>query len=83
MTGRTRRRRHAWSLTAWWLLLTLTLWILGQAVDQVASPAACAASAALLAGIGETGDWVRRRWTTHRGQAGAASKRPRSPHMRG
>lgn len=71
MTGRTRWWRHAWSLTAWWLLLTLTLWLLGQAVDQAASPAACAASSALLVGIGEIGDWVRRRRTTHRGQAGA------------
>ncbi|WP_199846166.1 hypothetical protein [Streptomyces sp. H-KF8] len=78
MTGRTRLRRHAGSLTAWWLLLTLMLWLLGQAVDQAASPAACASSSALLIGIGEIGDWARRRRATHRGQAEAA----RGPRVR-
>lgn len=71
MTGRARWWRHAGSLTGWWLLLTLTMWLLGQVVDQTASLAACASSSALLVGVGETGDWVRRRWTAHRGQAGA------------
>jgi hypothetical protein len=83
MTGRTRWWRHTWSLAAWWLLLALTLWLLGQAVDQPASLTTCAASSALLVGIGEMGDWLRRRWTAHRGPAAAAAKRPRSRRTQG
>lgn len=80
MTGRTSWGRHAWSFTAWWLLLALALWLLGQAVNQAASLTACAASSALMVGIGEIGDWLRRRWAAHRGQAGAVARRPRSQH---
>ncbi|MFI6012684.1 hypothetical protein ACIBAG_28400 [Streptomyces sp. NPDC051243] len=83
MTGRTRLWRHTWSLTAWWLLLALALWLLGQAVNQATSLTACAASSALMVGIGEIGDWLRRRRAAHRGQAGAAAERSRSHHMQG
>ncbi|GGW84412.1 hypothetical protein [Streptomyces bobili] len=58
----TRLRRLIRSLTAWWLLLTTGLWLLGRATDQSASPTACAASAAFLLAVGEAGDWLRRRW---------------------
>ncbi|MBG0852767.1 hypothetical protein I2W78_13190 [Streptomyces spinoverrucosus] len=47
------------------MLLALGLWLLGKALDQPASLAACAASAALLVAIGETGDRLPRR-ITHR-----------------
>lgn len=63
MTDPRRRRRFALSVTAWWMLLALGLWLLGKALDQPASLAACAASAALLVAIGEAGDWLRRRIT--------------------
>ncbi|QDN62809.1 hypothetical protein FNV62_52140 [Streptomyces sp. RLB3-17] len=81
MTGRTRLWRHTCSLTGWWLLLALALWLLGQAVDQAASLTACAASSAFLVGIGETGDWLRRRWAARRERAGTAAKRSRSRYM--
>lgn len=83
MTGRTRLVRHACSLVAWWLLLVLALWLLGHAVGQTSSLTACAASSAFLVGIGEIGDWLRRRWATHRGQSGSAAKRTRSRRMQG
>ncbi|MFF7535297.1 hypothetical protein ACFZB2_40525 [Streptomyces bobili] len=66
MTNPTRLRRLIWSLTAWWLLLTMGLWLLGRATDQSASPVACAASAAFLLAVGEAGDWLRRRWHRYR-----------------
>ncbi|WP_406861032.1 hypothetical protein ABZO31_11430 [Streptomyces sp. HUAS MG47] len=56
-----RRIGTAWSVTAWWMLLTLFLWFLGTVFDQPASLAAYAASAALMVAIGEAGDWLRRR----------------------
>ncbi|WP_235192912.1 hypothetical protein [Streptomyces viridochromogenes] len=59
-----RWRRFVWSVTAWWMLLALALWLLGRALQQPASLAACAASAALLVAIGEAGDALRRRRTT-------------------
>jgi hypothetical protein len=68
---------------AWWLLLALVLWLLGQAVDQAASLTACAASSAFLVGIGEIGDWLCRRWTVRRGQAEAPAQGSRSQRMRG
>ncbi|QDN83159.1 hypothetical protein FNV64_53735 [Streptomyces sp. S1A1-7] len=83
MTGRTRLWRHTCSLTGWWLLLALALWLLGQAVDQAASLTACAASSAFLVGIGETGDWLRRRWAARRERAGTVAKRSRSRNMQG
>ncbi|WP_432135809.1 MULTISPECIES: hypothetical protein [unclassified Streptomyces] len=82
MTGRARLVRQAWSLTAWWLLLTLALWLLGHAVGQVSSPTACAASSAFLVGMGEIGDWLRRRWAAHRGQSGTAAQRSRATRVR-
>ncbi|MEU3091371.1 hypothetical protein ACWCQ0_41950 [Streptomyces massasporeus] len=63
MTARRRQRRFALSVAAWWMLLALGLWLLGTALDQPASLAACIASAALLVAIGEAGDWLRRRIT--------------------
>ncbi|EFL35415.1 predicted protein [Streptomyces viridochromogenes DSM 40736] len=75
--------RHAWSLTAWWLLLVLALWLLGQAVGQTSSLTACAASSAFLIGIGEIGDWLRRPLAAHRRRTGPATKRSRSMHVQG
>ncbi|MER6999185.1 hypothetical protein [Streptomyces sp. NPDC000410] len=63
MTDPRRLRRFALPVTAWWMLLALALWLLGKALDQPASLAACAASAALLVAVGEAGDWLRRRIT--------------------
>jgi hypothetical protein len=83
MTGRTQLARHAWSLTAWWLLLTLALWLLGHAVGHASSLTACAASSAFLVGMGEIGDWLRRRWAAHRGYTGAAANRSRSRRVQG
>ncbi|MFD1661288.1 hypothetical protein ACFSL4_24540 [Streptomyces caeni] len=65
MTRLARHRRLALSLTVWWLLITLALWLLGQALDQPAAPTACAASAGLLVAVGEAGDWLRRRWSAY------------------
>ncbi|MFF7794013.1 hypothetical protein [Streptomyces sp. NPDC007991] len=59
---------------AWWLLLALALWLLGQAVRQAASLTSCAASSAFLVVMGEIGDWLRRRWTARRGRAEAHAK---------
>ncbi|MFE9628999.1 hypothetical protein [Streptomyces sp. NPDC006527] len=50
------------SLTVWWALIALVLWLVGQALDQPAMLAQCIASAAFLVAIGETDDWLRRRW---------------------
>ncbi|MFI1361220.1 hypothetical protein ACH4TV_47845 [Streptomyces sp. NPDC020898] len=74
-----RRRRAALSVLAWWTALTFTLWLLSQTLDQPAQLAPCAASAALLVTIGETGDWLRRRWHARRQRersSGSASVRP-------
>ncbi|MEU9279705.1 hypothetical protein [Streptomyces sp. NPDC048341] len=60
------------SVTAWWITATLALWLLGMALGQQVSLAGCAASAALLVAIGETGDWLRRRWASRRGVSGGA-----------
>ncbi|MGW7648668.1 hypothetical protein [Streptomyces bobili] len=62
MTDPTRLRRLVCSLSAWWLILAMGLWLLGRAIDQSASLLACAASAAFLLAVGEAGDWLRRRW---------------------
>ncbi|MFE0704803.1 hypothetical protein [Streptomyces sp. NPDC058872] len=56
-----RARREAVSLTAWWAVLTLALWLLGHATGHPAGLTASAASAAVMVAIGETGDWARRR----------------------
>lgn len=61
-----RARPEALSLTAWWAVLTLALWLLGHATGHPADLAASAATAALMAAIGETGDWARRRWKARR-----------------
>ncbi|WP_370417632.1 hypothetical protein AB8O64_02520 [Streptomyces sp. QH1-20] len=66
MTDPRRRRRFVWSVTAWWMLLTLILWLVGKALDQPASLAACAACAALLVLVGEIGDGLRRSLSTPR-----------------
>jgi hypothetical protein len=66
MTDPRRWRRFVCSVTAWWMLLSLALWLLGKALDQPASLAACAASAALLVAVGEVGDGLRRRLATRR-----------------
>ncbi|MFJ8533590.1 hypothetical protein [Streptomyces sp. NPDC093591] len=64
MTDTRRWRRFVWSVTAWWMLLALALWLLGKVLEQPASLVACAASAALLVAIGEVGDGLRRRRST-------------------
>jgi hypothetical protein len=53
--------RTALSVLAWWAVLSLTLWLMGKSLGQPTRLAPCAASAALLVTIGETGDWLRRR----------------------
>ncbi|GAA1549451.1 hypothetical protein GCM10009730_67980 [Streptomyces albidochromogenes] len=53
--------RLIWSLAVWWLLIAMTLWVVGKIADQPASLPACAVSAALLVAVGEAGDWLRRR----------------------
>lgn len=58
MTG---RPRLAFSLTVWWMLTALVLWLLGRALDQPASLAQCTASSAFFVVLGEAGDWLRRR----------------------
>jgi len=83
MTGRARLVRPACSIAAWWLLLAMALWLLGHAVGQGSSLTACASSSAFLVGIGEIGDWLRRRWATRRGQSGSAAGRPRSKRVQG
>lgn len=65
-----RARREAVSLTAWWAVLTLALWLLGHATGHPAGLAASAASAALMAVIGEICDWARRRWKARRHPSG-------------
>lgn len=66
MTDTRRRRRFVRSVIVWWMLLTLTLWLVGKALDEPASLTACAASAALLVTVGEIGDGLRRRLSTPR-----------------
>ncbi|MFD5569453.1 hypothetical protein [Streptomyces cadmiisoli] len=66
MTDPNRKRRAVWSVTAWWMLLTVTLWLLGKATEQPATLAGCAASAALLVAIGEIGEGLRRGRQAHR-----------------
>ncbi|MFF6781483.1 hypothetical protein [Streptomyces sp. NPDC012510] len=70
MISRRRVWRLAVSLTVWWALIALVLWLVGKALDQPATLAQCIASAAFLVAIGETGDWLRRRW-----RAGRLTKR--------
>ncbi|NEA64969.1 hypothetical protein [Streptomyces sp. SID12488] len=50
------------SVLAWWVCVTLALWLLGEGLGQSAGLAPCAASAGLLVAVGEAGDWLRRRW---------------------
>ncbi|MDH6697462.1 hypothetical protein [Streptomyces sp. MAA16] len=69
-SGRARLWRQVASLAAWWLLLTLALWLLGLIVDQPAGFWACAASAALLVAIGEAGASLRSWVTSRRGREG-------------
>ncbi|WP_327698961.1 hypothetical protein [Streptomyces sp. NBC_00459] len=77
MTG---RPRLAFSLAVWWMLLALVLWFLGRALDQSASLAQCAASAAFFVVLGEAGDWLRRRWADRIGSRHQrAPARPRPP----
>lgn len=66
MTGMRHWKRFVWSVAAWWIVLSLALWLLGKALDEPASLAACAASAALLVVVGEVGDGLRRRLGTRR-----------------
>ncbi|WSQ12879.1 hypothetical protein OG604_36755 [Streptomyces sp. NBC_01231] len=49
----------AFSVTVWWMLIALILWLLGRALDQPASLAQCTASSAFLVALGEAGDWLR------------------------
>lgn len=63
-------RSQAISLTAWWAMVTLLLQVISLIADQPASLAACAASAALLTGLGEIGNWLRRRWSAARSARG-------------
>ncbi|MET8405388.1 hypothetical protein, partial [Streptomyces sp900116325] len=57
----------ALSVLAWWATLTGILWLASTAPGHRTPLAACAASAALLVTVGEAGNWLRRRRTTHRG----------------
>ncbi|WP_426570093.1 hypothetical protein [Streptomyces canus] len=66
MTDTRRQWRFVWSVTAWWVLLALALWLLGKALGQPTSLAACAASAALLVAVGEVGEGLRRRLRARR-----------------
>ncbi|ASN28102.1 hypothetical protein LK07_00835 [Streptomyces pluripotens] len=82
-TSRVPRRRKVGSLAVWWLLLACALWLGGQAVDQAASPTACASSAALMVAIGEAGYWLQQRWAARNGGASAAVKRVGSRRKQG
>ncbi|APU43438.1 hypothetical protein [Streptomyces sp. TN58] len=66
MSPRRSRLLPSWPLVAWWATLTAVLWLAGMAVGQPASIPGCAASAALLAAVGEVGDRARRRWKQRR-----------------
>ncbi|MGW1542503.1 hypothetical protein ACWCPM_20090 [Streptomyces sp. NPDC002309] len=66
MTDTRSRWRTVRSVTAWWVLLALALWLLSKALDQRTSLAACAASAALLVVVGEVGEGLRRRLRARR-----------------
>ncbi|MGW3649423.1 hypothetical protein [Streptomyces sp. NPDC000878] len=81
MISRPRLTRLAFSLTVWWMLLSLALWLLGRALDQPASLGQCTASAAFFVVLGETGDWLRRRWRAGRiaTRHQPAPPRPRPP----
>lgn len=71
--------RAALSVLSWWAIVTLTLWLLSKSLGQPAQLAPCAASAALLVTIGETGDWLRRRARARRHRkrsSGSASVGP-------
>jgi hypothetical protein len=48
------------------VLLALALWLLGKALGQPTALATCAASAALLAAVGEVGEGLRRRLKARR-----------------
>ncbi|WP_431967910.1 hypothetical protein [Actinacidiphila sp. bgisy160] len=67
------------SVLLWWAGLTLVLWLLSRVSGQPAGLAGCAASAVLLVAVGEAGDWVRRRWRTHRLGRPAANPGPAGP----
>ncbi|MGW5233579.1 hypothetical protein ACWEQU_15075 [Streptomyces nodosus] len=54
------------SIVLWWGTLALALWLLSQGLNRPPSLVACIASGALLAAVGETGDWLRRRRRTRR-----------------
>ncbi|MGW3390865.1 hypothetical protein [Streptomyces cinereoruber] len=61
-----RARREALSLTAWWAVFTLALWLLGHATSHPAGLVQSAAAAALFTAVGEAGDRTRRRWKARR-----------------
>ncbi|KOV71876.1 hypothetical protein ADL00_06945 [Streptomyces sp. AS58] len=69
MTDPNRKRRAVWSITAWWMLLTITLWLLGRATTQPATLTGCAASAALLVAVGEAGHGLHRRLQARKGRS--------------
>lgn len=69
MTRGTRWQREIRSVSLWWAALTLILWLLSHATGQSTSLPRCAASAALLVAVGESGDWLRRRWHERRAAA--------------
>ncbi|WP_327233028.1 hypothetical protein OG349_02725 [Streptomyces sp. NBC_01317] len=62
-----RRWSEIRSLIAWWVVVTVVLWVLGIVFDQPVRLAGCAATAALVIAIGEVGDRLRRRWSSGRG----------------
>lgn len=66
MTRPPRWRREIRSVSLWWAALTLILWLLSHTTGQPTTLPRCAASAALLVAVGESGDWLRRRWNKRR-----------------
>ncbi|WP_405985720.1 hypothetical protein [Streptomyces sp. NBC_00872] len=54
------------SLVAWWVVVTMLLWLLGKLFGQSVNLIGCAATAVLVIAIGETGDWLRRRRSSGR-----------------
>ncbi|MBE1594195.1 MULTISPECIES: hypothetical protein [Streptomyces] len=59
MTGRRRLRRVALSLTLWWKMIAVVLWLVGTVLDRPAMLRQCAASSSFLVVVGEVGDWFR------------------------
>ncbi|OEJ95578.1 hypothetical protein [Streptomyces thermolilacinus] len=57
----TRRWTEATSMTAWWALLTVVLWVPATLLGHGTTLWGCAASAAVFVALGEAGDWLRRR----------------------